>query len=507
MRKPRKFPRPEDAPHVVPAQLRTLDRVLAEAVHNPERERADLAAIRAALAETSSPAPLPADDASRPHRTVVPISSHPRHRPAPVGPVPVAAPSPSTGLGHVDRFRAAASRVFGAGLVLRATSRQADVLRYAAAAAFVVLAGVLLIFSARVLVSGRFGPSVAGPSAMMPPHGAATPPATPGPTGGRTPPVTPRPTGAVAAPPPPGVAAPATRPRSTTQPKPRSRKAEPVRTPNAPVAPEVPPPPFAPRPTPTPPPTPAHAITINATAVDYTGLRLHDVGVLDRGRVQTLNLRAGAYTLETPVGWLIDFGVSDSGRVDYEPGLDGVLTGRDGDSLTITGFPIVVDTSETDYHNTMVSGTGWRTPEPVRTLRLLPGRHWVESPMGNRVRFDLTDQGRIDYPTELDTLLSGRDTAALTVHGFPVTIDASRADQPIFLLLGVGWRDARLPQLVRLLPDQSGVMTLDETRFEFRVDGNGLIDYDPSLDCALFGRGSSALTIYGWTRGRSCTGT
>jgi hypothetical protein len=142
------------------------------------------------------------------------------------------------------------------------------------------------------------------------------------------------------------------------------------------------------------------------------------VGSLDTGRVQTVSLRSGAYTLETPAGALLNFGISDSGRLGYDPGLDRMLTGRGGDSLTVTGFPIVVDTSETGYHNTMVSGTGWRAPEPVRTLRLLPGRHWVESPVGNQVQFDVTDTGRVDYPAELDTLLSGRDTGRLTVHGF-----------------------------------------------------------------------------------------
>jgi hypothetical protein len=58
-----------------------------------------------------------------------------------------------------------------------------------------------------------------------------------------------------------------------------------------------------------------------------------------------------------------------------------------------------------------------------------------------------------------------------------------------------GWKDPRQRQTVGLLPGKHRVTGLDGRTYDFVVKDNGVIDYDPSLDGVLSGRGGTTLTI------------
>jgi hypothetical protein len=236
-------------------------------------------------------------------------------------------------------------------------------------------------------------------------------------------------------------------------------------------------------------------IGINATALDYTSIVISDVGWKDAHQMQVVRLRPGAYHVESPVGYRARFRVDDTGQVDYDSSLDGILSGRASSLLTLNGLVVSIDSSDLDYADIMVSGTEWRTPEAAQTFRLLPGKHHVASPVGNLVDFTISDTGRIDYEASQDNLLSGRGSSELTIHGLAITIDATATNHSRFLIFGVGWRDARQAQIIRLLPGRSHVQIDDRGGLDFTLTNLGLIDYSPWLNGILSGQDTSRLTI------------
>jgi hypothetical protein len=92
--------------------------------------------------------------------------------------------------------------------------------------------------------------------------------------------------------------------------------------------------------------------------------------------------------------------------------------------------------------------------------------------------------------------LSGRGNTTLVAHGLTVTFDARESGYTLFTISGVTpWKDARYAQVLRLLPGAHYVVTPDGRKLPFRVTDAGQVDYDPSLDGVLSGRGGSTLTI------------
>src|SRR5262249_1931061 len=196
------------------------------------------------------------------------------------------------------------------------------------------------------------------------------------------------------------VAAPATIPAPPTTAAPPASTAPPPTTapPNTPPTTTVP----AAAPTDTsgttnPPPPPASAdITIDITATDYAGFLISGMaGVKDAKQPQRVQLSPGPHYLVTLGGIRVDFEVTDKGKVDYDHGLDRVLSGRGSSALVVRGFAVTFDARGLDYTNTAVGGTGWLAAQPVRTLRLLPGQHSWVTPVGTGVDFKVTGVGQV----------------------------------------------------------------------------------------------------------------
>jgi DNA-directed RNA polymerase specialized sigma24 family protein len=230
-------------------------------------------------------------------------------------------------------------------------------------------------------------------------------------------------------------------------------------------------------------------VTFDTSDTDYTNTAISGTGWRNAGPVRTLRLLPGPHYVQAPTGAVVRFQVTDAGLVETT---DHLATSQ-GTTLTIHGLPITIDTSDTDYTNTAISGTGWRNAGPVRTLRLLPGPHYVQAPTGAVVRFQVTDTGQVETTDHLAT----SQGTTLTIHGLPVTIDRSDVDYTYLAISGIGVRFDRPAYTLRLLPGPHHVQTPQLNTVRFQVTADGRIEFDASYDRWAGGRGTSTLTVHG----------
>ncbi|QKV78949.1 sigma factor [Amycolatopsis sp. Hca4] len=368
---------------------------------------------------------------------------------------------------------------------------------------------------------GGGAPTVSAPAAV--PVAVTAPESTPPPTtttpGNRVPPADPAPGSSAAAqppasrtsttpppttappstapPPPPGTVPPSSPPAGTVPPT-----TAPPSTPPPTTAPPSTPPPTTTPPSTTPPPTTTtphpQAITIDATAVSYTTVTISGVGVRDTRQAQALNLAPGAYTLATPAGQRLPFTVTDDYVVRYDPSLEGTLQGGGSAELSVHGHDVTFDVSGVDYYNMAVGGTGFPAPQPVRHLKLLPGRHNVVTANGNSLPFTVTGTGGITFPTDPHGLLTW-DGQALAVHGIPITLDATGTDYANMTISGAGWPAPQAVRTFRLLPGTHSVVTANGNSLPFTITTDGTVGYAAGLEGPLTrADGGKTLQVHGF---------
>ncbi|MGH3825201.1 MAG: hypothetical protein ACRDRA_20540 [Pseudonocardiaceae bacterium] len=184
--------------------------------------------------------------------------------------------------------------------------------------------------------------------------------------------------------------------------------------------------------------------------------------------------------------------------MDYDPSLDGVLSGRGSSTLVLRGAPVRFDATALSYPNFSISGMAeWWDARQARTLRLLPGSHTVVTPGPTATRITVSQAGRVDYDPSLNGVLSGRDTPTLILRGTPISFDARVSSYSTFAISGVrNGMDARQVHPLQLLPGSHTVVPLNRPGARITVTQAGRVDYDPSLDGALGGRGTATLIIH-----------
>jgi hypothetical protein len=142
----------------------------------------------------------------------------------------------------------------------------------------------------------------------------------------------------------------------------------------------------------------------------------------------------------------------------------------------------------------------------VRTLEMPPGTYHFQVASGYFAdfTFEVTAEGKVDYPPAFDGFLEGRDSSRLTIKGFEVTLDARYLSNAGILLV-IPTDDWILHETVRMVPAShyrvqqgSGILGL----FKFALDLEGHFQYDPALDVAaggfLAGHGTSTLEFLGY---------
>jgi hypothetical protein len=131
----------------------------------------------------------------------------------------------------------------------------------------------------------------------------------------------------------------------------------------------------------------------------------------------------------------------------------------------------------------------------------LPGTYtlWDYIGSGDTVQFILKPDGTVSYDPTLEGILTGEGTSTLTVRGATVTIDATALSQPELVLDNSVVVTNTAPFVFTALP---GTYTLVDPQtgktIQFTINVDGTIDYDPSLDNLLSGRGSNRLVLHGF---------
>src|SRR5262249_45471486 len=154
---------------------------------------------------------------------------------------------------------------------------------------------------------------------------------------------------------------------------------------------------------------------------------------------------------------------------------------RGSSTLVVHGFAVTFDAGGLDYTNTAVGGTGWLAAQPVRTLRLLPGRHFWVTSAGTRADFKVTDIGQVDYDHSLDGLLSGRGGLSLVARGLGVAFDARGLDYTNTAIGGTGWLAVQSVRTLRLWPGAHRWVNTGGNGVDFKVTDTGRVDYDHGL--------------------------
>ena len=99
----------------------------------------------------------------------------------------------------------------------------------------------------------------------------------------------------------------------------------------------------------------------------------------------------------------------------------------------------------------------------------------------------------MDYQAAFDTFLTGRGTNTLVVHGLPITINATGLSTSQYSVYQVGLFPTACVSTFRLIP---GVYFFGSGgEFAFTVLQTGLLDFDPSLNSMVSGRGTNSLIV------------
>jgi hypothetical protein len=188
------------------------------------------------------------------------------------------------------------------------------------------------------------------------------------------------------------------------------------------------------------------------------------------------------------------FSVADNGVVDYDPALEGILTGRGTNALSIHGAAVQIDASALSEPN-LVLDYASHDPAMPFTVNLLPGDHLFYTYGSTYTWFKVAANGTIDYDPALEGVLTGRGTNALGIHGATIQVDASALSEGFHLDYVA--HDPATTFSATLLPGDHVLNGFDSTATSFTMAADGTVSYDASLAGALTGQGTHALGIQG----------
>jgi hypothetical protein len=257
-----------------------------------------------------------------------------------------------------------------------------------------------------------------------------------------------------------------------------------------------------------------YAVGVDATPLSYQKLDLKVAGVergFDSTEPQPLQLLPGTHRLEAPAkSFGVEFEVTADGKVGYDAGLGGLLSGEGTSTLDVRGYEIAVDARQTSYAGMAVQyAPGRADAEGVRRSRLVPGFHAVVGPGGQgAVAFTVKAGGAVDYARNLDDALGGRDSNTLVVRGYEIAVDPRLTSYTTMWVSGAPGRvDADGVRRARLVPGTHAVVGPGGYgAVSFSVQAGGTVDYAHKLDGALDGRDTEILVIKGYPIDIDATG-
>jgi hypothetical protein len=196
-------------------------------------------------------------------------------------------------------------------------------------------------------------------------------------------------------------------------------------------------------------------------------------------------------------GGNVDFQVNADGTVDYAASLNNVLSGRGTSMLVVHGVTVNVDATALSPMTLGLDGfePSFKPTTPFQIV-VLPGINALLEDGGGYVDFQVNADGTVDYDRALDGVLSGRGTSTLIVGGVTLTIDAT-ALSPLtatFTVVGLSTMTTAQAQTVTVLPGDLG-FEAGTLAFDFTISAQDVLDYDPSLNGRLSGRGTNTLVV------------
>jgi hypothetical protein len=143
-----------------------------------------------------------------------------------------------------------------------------------------------------------------------------------------------------------------------------------------------------------------------------------DYAAQNKTAIITARLLPGTHHVQTWEGNFIYFTVASNGTVDYDPALEGALTGRGTSSLRVNGRSVTIDLAAFSGSLFQIDYVSYSANSPV-TVALLPGQHFINI-AGNVYYFTVSNDGYIDYAAAYDGILTGRATKKLGLVWPPV---------------------------------------------------------------------------------------
>jgi hypothetical protein len=209
-------------------------------------------------------------------------------------------------------------------------------------------------------------------------------------------------------------------------------------------------------------------------------------------------LRGGAGT-----GGNVAFSVDNGGSVNYDPTLEGTLTGAGSSALGVNGRTVTIDaTALNAAPNLFLDESTFVPTASVFTAQLLPGAQSLLDPQGTGggVTFSVDNAGNLSYDPTLEGALTGAGSSALGVNGRTVPINVGALTSPTLLLDTVVFIPAPGVFTGHLLPGEQRLQDANGGGLvSFTVANDGKLSYDRSLEGALTGAGTSALGVNGRT--------
>ncbi len=259
-----------------------------------------------------------------------------------------------------------------------------------------------------------------------------------------------------------------------------------------------------------------HYVNVDATALSSTLFALPSTFGLntpiDATVTQPLTLIPATYGFLVGSGQVATFRwtIAINGAIEYDAEFDDFLGGRGSDTLVVNGHSVRVDARGLSGTAIAIASTfGLNLPIDSSTiipLNLVPigGGYLFQVGSANigLFRWNISLGGMIEYDVDFDDFLSGRGTDTLEVIGYDIFIDATAlgpGSLRIFNIYGDPARDPTVVHRMRLIPTPSySFLFRDPTEtcsFQFFVLIDGTLDYDPSLDSCVSGRGTNTLTV------------
>lgn len=226
------------------------------------------------------------------------------------------------------------------------------------------------------------------------------------------------------------------------------------------------------------------AITSNYLILDY--IHMHE----EKTKPLTVRLMPGYHHVQLPV--VMVFSVTESGKFEYDASQEGILLGKGTNQLQVRGAAVTIDARALwspymalDY-----------LPVDSRQLinaRLLPGLHHIQTYGGDVLLFSVAANGQVSYDASLEGVFTGSGTTTLGLPGLLVTIDPTLSTAGYFTV-NYATSYARTPTSFALTPGSHFVVQAGFVH-GFTVSKTGIVDYDPSLDKFLSGRGTRTLKL------------